>query len=103
MDDNLVEPPTIKKVVLDVLKPHQPAIPEFASRIVSCNGANRVNVSLAEIDQNTESIKVLVEGNDINLETIRTCIEEMALQYTALTKLRLREKSSVDLQIDFTY
>jgi hypothetical protein len=76
MDDSLVPPPTIKKVVLDVLKPHQPTITELSSRIVSCNGANRVNVSLAEIDQNTESIKVVVEGSDINLETIRNCIED---------------------------
>ncbi|MGB6680726.1 MAG: DUF211 domain-containing protein [Candidatus Bathyarchaeia archaeon] len=92
MDDNLVEPPTIKKVVLDVLKPHQPAIPEFASRIVSCNGANRVNVSLAEIDQNTESIKVLVEGNDINLETIRTCIEEMGATIHSVDEVEVARK-----------
>lgn len=92
MDDNLVEPPTIKKVVLDVLKPHQPAIPEFASRIVSCNGANRVNVSLAEIDQNTESIKVLVEGNDINLETIRTCIEEMGATIHSVDEVDVARK-----------
>ena len=92
MDDNLVEPPTIKKVVLDVLKPHQPAIPEFASRIVSCNGANRVNVSLAEIDQNTESIKVLVEGNDINLETIRSCIEEMGATIHSVDEVEVARK-----------
>jgi hypothetical protein len=92
MDDNLVEPPTIKKVVLDVLKPHQPAIPEFASRIVSCNGANRVNVSLAEIDQNTESIKVLVEGSDINLETIRACIEEMGATIHSVDEVDVARK-----------
>jgi hypothetical protein len=92
MDDNLVEPPTIKKVVLDVLKPHQPAIPEFATRIVSCNGANRVNVSLAEIDQNTESIKVLVEGSDINLETIRSCIEEMGATIHSIDEVEVARK-----------
>jgi len=92
MDDSLVEPPTIKRVVLDVLKPHLPAIPELASRIVSCNGAHRVNVSLAEIDQNTESIKVLVEGNDINLETIRACIEEMGATIHSVDEVEVARK-----------
>lgn len=92
MDDSLVKPPTIKRVVLDVLKPHQPTIPELASRIVSCNGANRVNVSLAEIDQNTESIKVQVEGSDINLETIRHCIEEMGATIHSVDEVEVAKK-----------
>jgi hypothetical protein len=93
MDDSLVKPPKIKKVVLDVLKPHQPTIQDLASRIVSCNGANRVNVSLAEIDQNTESIKVLVEGNDINLETIRHCIEEMGATIHSVDEVEVAKKN----------
>jgi hypothetical protein len=92
MDDSIVPPATIKRVVLDVLKPHQPIITELASRIVSCNGANRVNVSLAEIDQNTESIKVIVEGSDINLETIKSCIEEMGATIHSVDEVEVARK-----------
>ncbi|MBS7622989.1 DUF211 domain-containing protein [Candidatus Bathyarchaeota archaeon] len=67
----------VRKVVLDVLKPHQPQIPELASRLVACHGVDHVGISLAEIDQNTESIKVQVEGTDIKIDALKRCIEEM--------------------------
>lgn len=69
--------PTVKKIVLDVLKPHQPSIPELASRLVACHGVDHVNITLAEIDQNTESIKVQVDGSDVKLDGLRKCIEEL--------------------------
>ncbi|MGQ9543481.1 MAG: DUF211 domain-containing protein [Candidatus Bathyarchaeia archaeon] len=69
--------PVVKKLVLDVLKPHQPQIPELASRISSCQGVDRVGISLAEIDQDTESIKVSVEGSDIKIDMVRRCIEDL--------------------------
>ncbi|MEM2941986.1 MAG: DUF211 domain-containing protein [Candidatus Bathyarchaeia archaeon] len=71
----MVHDPIVRKVVLDVLKPHQPQIPELASRLVACHGVD--HVSLAEIDQDTESIKVQVEGTDIRIDTLKRCIEEM--------------------------
>ena len=73
----MVHDPTVKKIVLDVLKPHQPSIPELASRLVACHGVDHVNITLAEIDQNTESIKVQVDGSDVKLDGLRKCIEEL--------------------------
>lgn len=73
----LVHDPIVKKVVLDVLKPHQPQIPELASKLVACHGVEHVGISLAEIAQNTESIKVQVEGSDIRIDTLKKCIEDM--------------------------
>ena len=73
----MVHDPTVKKIVLDVLKPHQPLIPELASRLVACHGVDHVNITLAEIDQNTESIKVQVDGSDVKLDGLRKCIEEL--------------------------
>ena len=73
----LVHDPIVKKVVLDVLKPHQPQIPELASKLVACHGVDHVGIALAEIDQNTESIKVQVDGTDIRIDTLKKCIEDM--------------------------
>ena len=73
----MVHDPTVKKIVLDVLKPHQTSIPELASRLVACHGVDHVNITLAEIDQNTESIKVQVDGSDVKLDGLRKCIEEL--------------------------
>jgi len=65
----------LKRLVLDVLKPHSPSLPEFAEILGSVSGVKNVNLSLIEIDQDTETIKVTLEG-DLNYETIKGMIEE---------------------------
>ncbi len=67
----------MKRLVLDVLKPHEPAIYDLAAKLASCHGVEDVDVTLAEIDQNTESVKVSIDGNDIDINTVRKCIEDL--------------------------
>jgi len=35
-----------------------------------------VNISLVEIDQNTESVKIAIEGNDINIKQIQELMKD---------------------------
>ncbi|MFH0815297.1 MAG: DUF211 domain-containing protein [Methanobacteriota archaeon] len=67
----------IKRLVLDVLKPHTPSIIELAKRLGKAEGVMGVNCTLAEVDQETESIKITVVGQNISYEavekTIRAC------------------------------
>ncbi|MBS7650384.1 MAG: DUF211 domain-containing protein [Candidatus Bathyarchaeia archaeon] len=86
--------PVVKKVVLDVLKPHQPQIPELASRIAACQGVDRVGISLAEIDQNTESIKISIEGSDIKIEMVRKCIEDLGATIHSIDEVEVVKRSS---------
>ncbi|MFN4133943.1 MAG: DUF211 domain-containing protein, partial [Candidatus Hadarchaeales archaeon] len=51
----------IKRLVLDVLKPHQPVLPEFATSLASIHGVTNVNVTLVEIDKETETLKLIIE------------------------------------------
>ena len=68
---------SIKRIILDVLKPHTPSILEIADRLGDIDGISGVNISLEEIDANTNSIKITIEGDDINYkkveETIMDC------------------------------
>jgi len=67
----------IKRLVLDVLKPHTPSIIELAKRLGKAEGVLGVNCTLAEVDQETESIKITIVGQNVNYEavekTIRAC------------------------------
>jgi len=65
----------IIKIVLDVLKPREPPLHEFASKLVSMHGVEHVGISLGEIDQNTESVKVTLEGNEILMDSVRKHLE----------------------------
>ena len=66
----------ITRLVLDVLKLRDPPLPEFAMRLSSIPNIEGVRVTLVEIDQNTESIKVTMEGEDVDLDLVREMMKE---------------------------
>ena len=66
----------LKKVVLDVLKPQQPNILELARYISTLDGVEGVNITLVEIDRNVESVKITVEGRDVNYDDVERVINE---------------------------
>jgi len=67
----------IKRLVLDVLKPHEPDNVYFALKLSELPNVEGVNVSLAEIDQNTETLKVTIVGNNMNFNAIKEVIEDL--------------------------
>ena len=66
----------IKRIILDVLKPHNPSIIEVAERLGKLDGISGVNISLEEVDAETDSIKITIEGVNINYETVKKVISE---------------------------
>jgi len=60
----------IKRVILDVLKPHHPSILELAENISELEGISGVNISLEEMDEKTHSIKITIEGTSINYDNV---------------------------------
>ena len=67
----------IKRLVLDVLKPHKPSILELAKAISKLTHVTGVNLSIQEVDTETETIKITVEGNNIDFEELEQVIEDM--------------------------
>lgn len=66
----------IKRLILDVLKPHMPSIIELAQRIGDVEGVSGVNISLQEVDKDTDSVKITIEGTDINCDAVEKTVEE---------------------------
>ena len=62
---------SIKRMVLDVLKPHTPSIIELAERLGGLEGVSGVNISLEEVDADTDSVKITIEGNSINYDNVK--------------------------------
>jgi len=67
----------LKRVVLDVLKPHHPSIVEISKRLALVEGVAGVNCTVYEVDQETESIKITVEGPSINYDQIVETVESV--------------------------
>ena len=66
----------IKRIILDVLKPHAPSIIEVAERIGCLEGISGVNISLEEVDADTDSVKITIEGSNIDYNTVKKAISE---------------------------
>jgi hypothetical protein len=67
----------IKRLVLDVLKPHEPTNVEVASAIGDIKDVDGVNLSLYEVDQQTENVKITVEGANVNYDLVLQTIENL--------------------------
>ena len=65
----------LRRLVLDVLKPHQPRIHELATQISELDGVDGINITLIEVDADTETITVTIEGK-FNFDDIKDKLEE---------------------------
>jgi hypothetical protein len=66
----------LKRIVLDVLKPHHPSIVELSQRLSVLEGVSGVNISIVEVDQDTETVKITIEGNAFVYEDVDSAISE---------------------------
>ncbi|MFW9809155.1 MAG: DUF211 domain-containing protein [Candidatus Thorarchaeota archaeon] len=69
-------PQGIRRIVLDVLKPHSPRLTDLALMLARDERVNGLNISLKEVDQNTESITITLEGDDLSYDSIKEILEQ---------------------------
>lgn len=67
---------SVQRLVLDVLKPHLPNALEFAHAIAATGEGCRVNVRVVEVDEQTETLQVAVEGDGLDFARISAAISE---------------------------
>jgi len=82
----------IKRLVLDVLKLRDPPLPEFATRLSSIPNVEGVNVSLVEMDQNTESVKIAIEGESIDLNLVQKMMKDYGAVIHSIDEVVVGEK-----------
>ena len=69
----------LTRIILDVLKPHEPPIDILAIELVKLEGANvtGVNITLDEVDVKTQTIKIIIEGESLNYPLIKKKLESL--------------------------
>lgn len=80
--------------MLDVLKLRDPPLPEFATTLCELPNVEGVKVSLVEIDQNTESIKVTMEGENINLDMVQRLMKDQGAVIHSIDEVVVQKKNS---------
>lgn len=84
--------PAIKRIVLDVLKPHEPPLPEFASKLCALEGITRVDISLVEMNTRTMSLKVVIEGSVIDFESLKEHMGEIGAVIHSVDQVIVEEE-----------
>jgi hypothetical protein len=67
----------IRRLILDVLKPHNPNLIELTEALSHLEGVEGVNAIVYEIDQQVENAKIIIAGNSIDFENVKKKLEEM--------------------------
>lgn len=67
----------VKRLVLDVLKPHQPDALEFSQEIAKLGEDYRVCLAVEEVDENTQTLRLEVCGESLDLELVEATISNL--------------------------
>lgn len=88
-------PVTVKRILLDVLKPHELSIIELSKAICSINGIDEVEVIVSEVDSKTETIKVTIMGSQIEYDAVLKVIEKYGVSLKGIDEIRAIKTESV--------
>lgn len=69
----------IKKLLLDSLKSRELSVVELSKALGSVTGVSEVDITVVEVDSNTETIRVTIKGPQINYDKIRQVMEKHAV------------------------
>lgn len=83
----------VKRVVLDVLKPHQPNALEFSRSIAASGPDYRVRLTVMEMDENTETVQMVVEGGGIDFDTLQSAINSMGGSLHSIDEVEVLNES----------
>ena len=83
----------LRKLVLDVLKPHQPNALEFASAIAEVGTDYNVRLIVSEVDEKTETVVLTIVGKVINFDEITATIEKMGASVHSIDEVEVDSSS----------
>ena len=82
----------VKRLALDVLKPHQPNAIEFSQAIARAGGDYRVRITVLEVDENTETLQVIVEGDAIDFESVQSAISNLGGSLHSIDEVEVKSE-----------
>ncbi|MCW8924159.1 MAG: DUF211 domain-containing protein [Gammaproteobacteria bacterium] len=83
----------VKRIVLDVLKPHQPNALEFSQAIAKVGIDYCVHLIVLEVDENTETIQIEVTGSAIDFEAIQVVIKDLGGSLHSIDEVEVQSET----------
>lgn len=67
----------VRRIVVDVLKPHDPPLVEFSERLAEVDSVEGATASLIELDQDVQNVKLTLEGADVEFAAVEDAVEAL--------------------------
>ena len=67
----------LRRIVIDVLIPHEPDILEYAQQLSEISGTTGVTIDVLENDERTKTIEITVQGESLVFPDIKKVIEDI--------------------------
>jgi hypothetical protein len=67
----------IRRLVIDMLKPHDPSTVEITARIADLEGVDGANASLVETDREVQNLTLTVEGPDVDHDAVEATVDRL--------------------------
>lgn len=86
----------VKRLVLDVLKPHQPNALEFCQSLAQVGDDYRVRLTVLEIDENTESLEVEIIAESIDFNIVQAAISEIGGSLHSIDEVEVQNEANAE-------
>ena len=83
----------LKRVVLDVLKPHQPDALEFCRDIASLQEGYEVRLSVQEMDEDTQTLQLEISAANIDLGPIENTIKRLGASIHSIDLVEVKNEA----------
>ncbi|MFW6110749.1 MAG: DUF211 domain-containing protein [Thermoproteota archaeon] len=83
---------TVRRLVLDSLKPRELSLIELSQALASVNGVEEVSVVVIEVDSKTETLKVTVEGPQIDHEAVWEVMEKCGVSIKGVDEITVSKQ-----------
>ncbi len=67
----------VTRLVLDVLKPHDPPLVSFTRRVAEVDGVESARASLVEIDREVQNVTLRVDGDALDDGAVEERVETL--------------------------
>lgn len=84
----------VKRLKLDVLKPHVPNALEMARAIAEQGNDYRVSFVVLEVDERTETVEITIQSEDIQFDRVTEVIQTLGASLHSIDEVDVENETS---------
>ena len=82
----------IRRLVLDVLKPHDPGVTALTQGMFDALVVDGVTSTVIEIDENVRTVRVVIEGDDLDMGEVSDVITDLGASIHSIDQVACGER-----------